>query len=98
MNVISHLVFLDGYEPCEAKMAIPVLALQRPGSRMTKLNVADLEMNPHTSKLLIDALDANDTRHGAGHRGLRLRLWVPSTGLPSGSRSIWPIRRSESWF
>ncbi|KAL1486939.1 hypothetical protein MTO96_031151 [Rhipicephalus appendiculatus] len=84
MNVISHLVFLDGYEPCEVKMAIPALALQRPGSRMTKLDVADLEMNPHTSKLLIDALDANDTV---------TELAIGACVFASG-----PVNRPSEWF
>ncbi|KAH6942187.1 hypothetical protein HPB50_001756 [Hyalomma asiaticum] len=61
MDAISELVFLDGYEPCEAKMTIPVLLLQQPCTRITKLNVANLEMNPYMARLLIDALIANDT-------------------------------------
>ncbi|KAL3219026.1 hypothetical protein MRX96_031183 [Rhipicephalus microplus] len=84
MDIVSYLGFLDGYEPCEAKMAIPVLALQRPSCRMTRLDMADLEMSPHMSKLLIDALDANDTV---------TELAVGASVFASG-----PVDRPSEWF
>lgn len=60
-DTVSELVFLDGYEPCEVKMAIPTRLLERRSARVTKLDVADLEMNPRMAWKLIEALIANGT-------------------------------------
>ncbi|KAH7944597.1 hypothetical protein HPB52_021812 [Rhipicephalus sanguineus] len=84
MDAVSQLVFLDGYEPCEAKMAIPVLALQRPNAAITKLDVADLEMDQHTSRLLIEALQAKNT--------------VEELAVGACVFALGPVNRPSEWF
>ncbi|KAH7949729.1 hypothetical protein HPB49_014644 [Dermacentor silvarum] len=84
LDLISELVFLDGYEACEAKMAIPARLLQLPSARVSKLDVADLEMSPHMARKLIEALISN---------GTITELAVGACVFTSG-----PTNRPSEWF